>query len=255
MQVSQVIVCLLGLNGFQHYAMVIDQKTFLTAMKLVCFIELLQLEVWLLKETLAVALRKQKTELQFCWRKAGEKLKPLIIGKSKQPMCFKNIKPDKLGVDYEANPHSWMTGEIFREWLQTLNNKMALQQRKILLLLDNCAAHPHTCLSNVTLLYLPPNTTAKLQPMDAGIIQHMKLNYRKRLLQHVLNVMDDASCQEVTFRQVSLKLSLNLHTRLDQFTGCYILVEAVLERYSPADYCEVLQPMRNIQLSCSTRHP
>ena len=33
---------------------------------------------------------------------------------------------------------------------------------------------------------MPPNTTAKLQPMDQGIIQNLKINYRKRLLKQIL---------------------------------------------------------------------
>jgi len=34
-------------------------------------------------------------------------------------------------------------------------------------------------LKNVMLYYLPPNTTALLQPMDAGIIHSFKANYKK----------------------------------------------------------------------------
>ena len=40
---------------------------------------------------------------------AGEK-KLLIVGKSKNPRCFKNVT---LPVDYEANPKSWMTEAIW----------------------------------------------------------------------------------------------------------------------------------------------
>ena len=47
---------------------------------------------------------------------SGEKLPLLIIGKSKSPRCFSGIK--SLPLEYKANAKAWMTGEIFREWLQ-----------------------------------------------------------------------------------------------------------------------------------------
>ena len=35
-------------------------------------------------------------------------------------------------------------------------------------------------------VFLPPNTTAVIQPLDGGILETAKRNYRKRLLQRVL---------------------------------------------------------------------
>ena len=49
----------------------------------------------------------------------------------------------------------------------------------ILLYIDNCTAHPKVHLSNIKLIFLPPNTTSQLQPLDAGIIQAVKMIYRK----------------------------------------------------------------------------
>ena len=46
---------------------------------------------------------------------AGEKKKLLIVGKSKNPRCFKNVDP--LPVDYEANSNSWMTRGIWESFL------------------------------------------------------------------------------------------------------------------------------------------
>ena len=63
---------------------------------------------------------------------------------------------------------------------------MRMQDIKILLFIDNCSAHPHLDFSNIKLAFFPPNTTSKLQPMDAGIIQNFKLIYSKKLLRHVL---------------------------------------------------------------------
>ena len=50
--------------------------------------------------------------------------------------------------------------------------------RKIVTALDNYPAHPHVKLENVGLAFLPPNTTSRTQPMDAGVIRNFKLHYR-----------------------------------------------------------------------------
>ena len=97
-----------------------------------------------------------------------EKLKPLVIGKFRNPRSFKNVK--SLPVNYEANKKTWMTSSMFEQWIKDLDRSMTRQKRKILLFVDNCLAHPHIQnLKSVTLLFLPPNTTSKIQPMDQGI--------------------------------------------------------------------------------------
>ena len=111
----------------------------------------------------------------------GEKLDPLIIGKSVNPRCFRGYNISRIGVRYDANRKAWMTSDIFRTWIKCLNSKMKRHDRKILLFIDNCSAHPDVKASNVLVKFLPPNTTSKLQPCDAGIIQTVKMNYRKKL--------------------------------------------------------------------------
>lgn len=41
-------------------------------------------------------------------------------------------------------------------------------------------------LSTVKLRYFPPNTTAKLQPLDQGIIKRFKTHYRKNFVKHII---------------------------------------------------------------------
>eukprot|EP00644_Phytophthora_capsici_P001240 jgi/Phyca11/562675/estExt2_Genewise1.C_PHYCAscaffold_100072 len=62
--------------------------------------------------------------------------------------------------------------ETFREWIRQLNRDMRAAERNILLLVDNASSHKTSelTLSNVNVQFLPPNTTAFLQPMDTGII-------------------------------------------------------------------------------------
>ena len=86
-----------------------------------------------------------------------------------------------------------MLGLLFNGWLQRLDGKMWAQKRNILLLLDNCVAHLDVQLANVKLVFLPPKTTSRLQPCDAGIIATPKAHYRKRLMRHILAEMDTAN--------------------------------------------------------------
>jgi len=58
---------------------------------------------------------------------------------------------------------------------------MAKKNKNILLLFDNAPVHildQSTVLTNITLHHLPPNTTAFLQPADAGIINSFKVSNR-----------------------------------------------------------------------------
>lgn len=81
-----------------------------------------------------------------------------------------------------------MNGQLYEEWLKWFDRQMA--GRKVLLFVDNAPAHQNIQLKNVTVKYLPANTTSFCQPMDQGLIQAMKLKYRKRQLQHVLLQME-----------------------------------------------------------------
>ena len=59
-------------------------------------------------------------------------------------------------------------------------------------MLDNCPAHPNVqpALKAIKLVFLPPNTTSTLQPCDQGIIQNMKVHYRKFLLIKMITAVE-----------------------------------------------------------------
>jgi hypothetical protein len=83
-----------------------------------------------------------------------------------------------------------MIGTIFLEYLQKLNAKMQIENRKALILLNNAPCHPEMELSNVKLVFLPPNTTAGTQPLDSGIIRNFLIKYCKMLLEFLLSHED-----------------------------------------------------------------
>jgi len=71
-----------------------------------------------------------------------------------------------------------MQVSIWNDYLKRLNTRMHHQKRKILLLVDNAPTHAienPDSLTNIKVHFLPPNTTAHLQPCDAGIINSFKV--------------------------------------------------------------------------------
>ena len=134
---------------------------------------------------------KERITAMFCVNMDGEFEKTLVIGKSKNPRCFKSIDTRTLPVEWEHNKKAWMTSGIYQRWLQNFDRRMQRQNWQVLLLLDNAPSHPKDVnLSNVKVVFLPANTTSKLQPLDQGIIKAIKTIYRKRLLQFVLAKME-----------------------------------------------------------------
>lgn len=141
----------------------------------------------------------------------GTTYKPLIIGKSQHPRCFKNININQLPVKYFANKKSWMTAKIFERYLVDLYLAMVKSNRNILLLLDNATSHPNIELTNVKLVFLPPNCTSELQPLDNGIIQSIKLKYRKTMLSKDLIFQKGSKLWIFLHFSFQTKQSLNCH--------------------------------------------
>ncbi|GBM76204.1 Tigger transposable element-derived protein 6 [Araneus ventricosus] len=106
-----------------------------------------------------------------------EKLSPIMIGRSKKPRCFDKIKSFQVMM-CKSNPKAWMTSEIFGDWLKGLDKEMAKKKSRILHFINNCNAHSNfLAIKNITVKFLPPNTTSKFQPLDQGIIRSFKFAY------------------------------------------------------------------------------
>lgn len=120
----------------------------------------------------------------------SEKLKPLVIGKTAKPRCFKNVK--SLSVSYEANSKSWMTSNVWEKTLKEFDKKFHATNRKVAFVVDNCTAHTEVRnLQSVELVYMPPNATSVLQPLDQGIISSFKRHYRKHLVRDWIKAIDE----------------------------------------------------------------
>lgn len=116
----------------------------------------------------------------------GEKFPIYVIGKYKKPRCFKGI--NELPVNYLSQKNGWMTAALFFQILKNLNQKFIVENRNVLILLDQCPSHPKLVetFSNIHLLFLPKNTTSVAQPMDLGVIHSLKSKYRQILSRQLL---------------------------------------------------------------------
>ena len=133
---------------------------------------------------------KDRVSVLLCSNATGlEKKIPWVIGKHLKPRCFKSV--NSLPVIYRANSNAWMARLIFEEFIVGWDKELTSVNRKICLIVDNCASHilaynPKSIKS----IYLPPNTTEFLQPLDQGVINLFKLKIRTSLAQRMLCIID-----------------------------------------------------------------
>lgn len=174
-------------------------------------------------------LAKDRITFMPCANASGtHKLQLLVIGKSKQPRAFKNVN---LPVLYKNQTKGWMTKALFTEWFHSdfvpSVTKFLKKQNlptKALLLLDNCPGHPdEESLKSedgqICVLYLPPNVTPLLQPMDQNVIQTVKTSYKKSLLYNILSkegsvvqALKDTNLKDVVFYLASAWEKLSAKT-------------------------------------------
>ena len=133
------------------------------------------------KEGPGLKKQKERITLMACSNATGtHKLPLLFIGKSAKPRCFKHMNMSALPVKYYAQRSAWMDTEIFTHWYH--NEFVPAVKRHLKeksLLLDNAPAHPEESVltssdKTIKTMFLPPNTTALIQPMDQGVLEALK---------------------------------------------------------------------------------
>jgi hypothetical protein len=170
-----------------------------------------------------IKVNEERITVLVCANLDGtEKFPLLVIGKSKQPQCFRNTK--LLPFTY-CHKTAWMTYEIFQEFLVSLDRRMASKSRKILLFVDHCPACPKDVrnFKIVQVEFFPANTTSVLQPMDQGVIKALKHKFCRsfvlRLLQR-LNSNKDSYKMSLLDAVSMLAMAWNLVGK-DIITNCF----------------------------------
>jgi hypothetical protein len=118
---------------------------------------------------------------------------------SENPKAFKGKVKTLLPIIWRSISKAWVTGTIFQDWFCSefvpavkaylLKNNLAL---KCLLLLDNVPGHSQ-CVGDlfpeIKVVFLPPNTTSLLQPMDQTVIVSFMCYCEHRTLTHAIAAM------------------------------------------------------------------
>ncbi|XP_053968099.1 jerky protein homolog-like isoform X3 [Anastrepha ludens] len=172
------------------------------------------------KRTPGVKFEKQRITFLCCSNATGShKLKILVIGKAKNPRCFRNFQ---CLTDYKSSKSAWMTSAISKQWFQEsfvpqvsipfkfcsifkvnwlfFKGTSFLKEKalpiKALLLIDNAPSHPNgaeliTENGQISAMFMPQNVTPLIQPMDQNAIKITKLHYRNSLLASIAATKSD----------------------------------------------------------------
>lgn len=155
-------------------------------------------------------ISKERITFMPCANASGShKLRLLVVGKSAKPRAFGS---SFIPVSYKGQKKGWITKDLFREWFHMefvpavrKHLKELNLPQKALLLLDNAPGHPVDLKSDdnqICVMYLPPNCTPLIQPMDQHVIQAVKLFYRKDLLKKIVASETDIP---TTLKSINLK--------------------------------------------------
>ena len=159
------------------------------------------------KQARGTKVAKDRLTVLICCSMTGDKHRLLVIGLSRKPRCFKNVRA--FPADYNASKNAWMTTKIWSEWLQTWDKSLCLQKRKIALVVDNCTAHGDVeGLKCIEIVKLPPNTTSLIQPCDMGVIRTLKAYFRHEMRARIIDAIEDGSDATVNANVVAKKVSV-----------------------------------------------
>jgi hypothetical protein len=141
---------------------------------------------------------KNRLTLLFCVNASGYMIKPMVVYISLNPRALKGKNKEHLPVYWKANKKVWVTASLFSEWFRNCflcEVELYLASKSLpfkVLLTDNAPGHPENLMfdhSNVEILFLPPNTSSLLQPLDQGVTEAFKTYFIRRTFISLLNEM------------------------------------------------------------------
>lgn len=150
---------------------------------------------------------KDRYTLLLCANASGTfRCKPMLVYKSENPRALKHKQKHHLPIFWKSNKSAWVTKIIFQDWFKNSfigEVKEFLTQKnlafKVLLLLDNVGSHDEslqTIHPDIEVVFLPPNTTSLLQPMDQSVISTFKAYYLRRVMDRMLKAVNH-ECQDL----------------------------------------------------------
>ena len=151
-----------------------DLKTYRTVMRLDCLSARFRIYRYVWKVKSVRVENRAKEDWLFFYvvyiRWNGETLsdrqgsKATMLLKPRHVKTSRWVEIQQKGMD-DVTDHGGIVNGF--QW------QMKMQNRHVLLFLDNATCHPHSKFSNVRLAWFPPNTTTVSQPMDQGIVRNV----------------------------------------------------------------------------------
>ncbi len=159
-------------------------------MKLAYFGSICQQEATLQKKSSMPGFKVAKDRLTLLLgdNASGDyKLKPILVHFTKNSRALKGLVKTTLPVIWKSNKKAWVTSSLFEDWF---SHQFLPEVKKycedtdipfhVLLIVDNAPGHPSSLQHhhpNVRFIFMSPNTTSLLQPMDQGVIATFKAYY------------------------------------------------------------------------------
>ena len=168
-----------------------------------------------MKQAPGLKLAKDKFSVLLTCNATGDcKMKPLVIYKFAKPHSFRNCDMKNLGNCYWFhNSTGYMTAALSIQWFDNhfvpdarAYCKLKKIPFKVVLFLDNAPGHAKFLVGrhpSVEVVFLPPNTTSKLQPLDQELISNVKLVFYRYLHDKMRTVTDSRKELEIIRERVS----------------------------------------------------
>ncbi|XP_022866870.1 uncharacterized protein LOC111386636 [Olea europaea var. sylvestris] len=144
------------------------------------------------------------TVVVCCNGDESDKVPHWVIGKYANPKYFKYVNMNNLNCKYQSNKKAWMTGLLFQDFFGCFDKRM--NGRKVLLIVDNCSAHPKHCKIRSEENNVPE---PEVDELDKGI-QRLNdvisnLHYKNVMdVEHLLNYPseNDAVIESPTYEEI-----------------------------------------------------
>ena len=142
---------------------------------------------------------------------------PLMVGKSIRPTCFRGAM---VPIRYINQENSWCDKSICAFWWEKifLPHVRMNHKESVALIMDNFNGHNidfYDPENQVTVFYLPPNSTSITQPLDQGIIATFKMSYRYSLLEKLVEAFENYETL-----QVSKSVYMYVYIYTNHFKNC-----------------------------------
>ncbi|CEP63042.1 Pdc2p LALA0_S07e01112g [Lachancea lanzarotensis] len=159
----------------------------------------------------------------------SEKMNPLVIGKYENYRSFRShfandpsdgSSPTSVGsrmarkfsLTYHSNRKSWLTSNLFHDWLAWWDKRLVVDNRTICIVLDDSCSHRivNLRLKNIKLVYTSANS--RFLPFNWGVLDEFKTHYRVQQYEALIDLQEKIEKKSgakkiLTYDQSTLNMS------------------------------------------------